>query len=75
MKVWERRLMKDFHVAASPGDEQESLQPPPAGENNVSRWKRIAKLAVLRSANHRWSQVSLLEQRFSSFVGLLVTDN
>ncbi|XP_076681518.1 transient receptor potential-like isoform X2 [Andrena cerasifolii] len=64
MKVWERRLMKDFHVAASPVDEQESLQPPPAGEDNVSRWKRVAKLAVLRSASHRWSQILREEYRF-----------
>ncbi|CAL7938803.1 unnamed protein product [Xylocopa violacea] len=61
MKVWERRLMKDFQVAvplqASENDEiDESLQPT-EDEDNVARWKRIAKLAVLRSVNSRWSQV------------------
>ncbi|XP_053984630.1 transient-receptor-potential-like protein isoform X1 [Hylaeus volcanicus] len=62
MKVWERRLMKDFHVAApvtgSEVDEQATtLQPPAEGEDNVARWKRIAKLAVLRSTSNRWSQL------------------
>ncbi|XP_076762035.1 transient receptor potential-like [Xylocopa sonorina] len=61
MKVWERRLMKDFQVAvpvqASELDEvDESLQPS-EDEDNVARWKRIAKLAVLQSVNNRWSQV------------------
>ncbi|XP_043250231.1 transient-receptor-potential-like protein [Colletes gigas] len=61
MKVWERRLMKDFQVAApvagSEIEEMATLQPPAEGEDNVARWKRIAKLAVMRSPNHRWTQV------------------
>ncbi|XP_032677800.1 transient-receptor-potential-like protein [Odontomachus brunneus] len=62
MKIWERRLMKDFQVAGpvNPSDtdlqEEMSLQQP-EDENNIERWKRIARLAVLTSAEHRWSQV------------------
>ncbi|KAK1130897.1 hypothetical protein K0M31_017201 [Melipona bicolor] len=62
MKVWERQLMKDIHVTvpASGTDSEEQLEPfqqPTEGEDNVARWKRIAKLAVLRSTSYRWSQV------------------
>ncbi|XP_014469210.1 PREDICTED: transient-receptor-potential-like protein [Dinoponera quadriceps] len=62
MKIWERRLMKDFQVAgpvnAAEADlhEEIALQQP-EDENNVERWKRIAKLAVLTSTERRWSQV------------------
>ncbi|OAD57353.1 Transient-receptor-potential-like protein [Eufriesea mexicana] len=61
MKVWERRLMKDFQVTVPVNgseieEELGSLQPS-EDEDNIARWKRIAKLAVLQSANHRWSQV------------------
>ena len=57
--------MKDIHVTvpalSTDSEEQvESLQQPTEGEDNVARWKRIAKLAVLRSASYRWSQVRIL---------------
>lgn len=63
MKVWERRLMKDFQVTVPVnGTEMEeelgALQPT-EDEDNIARWKRIAKLAVLQSANHRWTQVEI----------------
>lgn len=62
MKVWERRLMKDFQVAGpmnlTDSDLQEEVElQQRKDENNVERWKRIARLAVLTSAEHRWSQV------------------
>ncbi|KYM93906.1 PREDICTED: transient-receptor-potential-like protein [Cyphomyrmex costatus] len=62
MKVWERRLMKDFQVAGpvNPSDvdlQEEITLQQSEDENNVERWKRIARLAVLTSAEHRWSQV------------------
>ncbi|EGI57349.1 PREDICTED: transient-receptor-potential-like protein [Acromyrmex echinatior] len=62
MKVWERRLMKDFQVAGpvNPADvdlQEEIALQQPQDENNVERWKRIARLAVLTSAEHRWNQV------------------
>nr|XP_031838367.1 transient-receptor-potential-like protein [Nomia melanderi] len=62
MKVWERRLMKDFHVATHVTcsldiEEDGKLEQPVEGEDNVARWKRIAKLAVQKSPDHRWTQV------------------
>lgn len=64
MKVWERRLMKDFQVLAPIAGlaeeealEELTLQQPPDGEDVAARWKRVARLAVLRSASHRWGQV------------------
>lgn len=62
MKVWERRLMKDFQVAGPVNSADADLQEEitlqqPEDESNVERWKRIARLAVLTSAEHRWSQV------------------
>jgi len=65
MKIWERRLMKDFQVAGPVNSADLDLQEEialqrPEEENNIERWKRIAKLAVLTSAEHRWSQVRSL---------------
>lgn len=62
MKVWERRLMKDFQVAVPLSldeDQMESFQQSNEDEDNIAKWKRIAKLAVLQSANHRWNQVRI----------------
>lgn len=62
MRVWERQLMKDFQVAGPLGEEdvdgQEDLSQPPEGEDNAARWRRVARLAVLKSAERRWGQVS-----------------
>ncbi|KAL6265608.1 hypothetical protein P5V15_002402 [Pogonomyrmex californicus] len=63
MKIWERRLMKDFRVAGpvNPGEvdlqEEIALHEAREDESNIERWKRIARLAVLTSAEHRWRQV------------------
>ncbi|KAK0077924.1 hypothetical protein PV326_009713 [Microctonus aethiopoides] len=64
MRMWERRLMKDFQVAGPIGGldedkelEIDDLQQPIDGEDPGDRWRRIAKLAVLNSANRRWGQV------------------
>ncbi|XP_075234263.1 transient-receptor-potential-like protein isoform X2 [Lycorma delicatula] len=59
-KIWERRLMKDFHLApVAPEEEMESLlrDPPPENEDPLDKFRRIAKLAVLESSNHKWGQV------------------
>ncbi|XP_066591141.1 transient-receptor-potential-like protein isoform X2 [Prorops nasuta] len=64
MRVWERQLMRDFQVSG-PGEgtleaaalEESQLRQPEEGEDNIARWKRVARLAVLRSAEQRWSQV------------------
>ncbi|XP_057320234.1 transient-receptor-potential-like protein isoform X1 [Microplitis mediator] len=60
MRVWERRLMKDFSVSGPMNlDDCSSseLEQPPEGEDNIERWKRVAKLAVLKSADRKWGQV------------------
>uniref|UniRef100_A0A1B6EER2 Transient receptor ion channel domain-containing protein n=1 Tax=Clastoptera arizonana TaxID=38151 RepID=A0A1B6EER2_9HEMI len=59
MKVWERRLMKDFQVAPiNCEDEMESLMaPPPENEDALARFRRVAKLAVLSSSQQKWGQV------------------
>ncbi|XP_034948418.1 transient-receptor-potential-like protein [Chelonus insularis] len=63
MKVWERRLMKDFQVSGplvEDGDDDSNNSDLPQsaeGEDNIDRWKRIARLAVLKSADRKWGQV------------------
>lgn len=56
MKVWERRLMKDFHVAPidveNPDDE-----PAPEGETSLARFKRIAKRVASETTSGKWSEV------------------
>ncbi|XP_023310819.1 transient-receptor-potential-like protein [Anoplophora glabripennis] len=58
MKVWERRLMKDFKVAPVASEEDEELfAPPPENEDSLAKFRRIAKLAVLDSGINKWRQV------------------
>nr|XP_022912725.1 transient-receptor-potential-like protein [Onthophagus taurus] len=59
MKVWERRLMKDFKVAPINPDEMDRLVyvSPPENEDSLARFRRIAKLALLNSSLHKWRQV------------------
>ncbi|XP_015834999.1 transient-receptor-potential-like protein isoform X2 [Tribolium castaneum] len=59
MKVWERRLMKDFKVAPVVTEEEEEFiyQPPPEGENSLAKFRRIARLAVVNSNLSKWRQV------------------
>lgn len=52
MKIWERRLMKDFHVAPVALDEEEK----PADESGLSRFRRIAKMAIANTNNDKWDQ-------------------
>ena len=64
MKIWERQLLKDFKVAGPMGgpeeisEEEFALQHPPEGEDTISRWQRIARLAVSKSADRRWENVN-----------------
>lgn len=53
MKVWERRLMKDFHVA--PVDVED--EPAPEGETSLARFKRIAKKVASETTSGKWSEV------------------
>ncbi|KAF5277598.1 hypothetical protein FQA39_LY06091 [Lamprigera yunnana] len=60
MKMWERQLMKDFKVAPIVTEEEaEQLihEPPPENEDPLSKFKRVAKLAVLNSNMSKWGQV------------------
>lgn len=56
MKVWERRLMKDFHVA--PIDvENPDEESAPEGETSLARFKRIAKKVASETTSGKWSEV------------------
>ncbi|KAB0799048.1 hypothetical protein PPYR_06928 [Photinus pyralis] len=60
MKMWERQLMKDFKVAPIVTEEEADqliYESPPANEDPLARFRRIAKLAVLTSNLHKWKQV------------------
>lgn len=59
MKVWERRLMKDFHLAPVAGEEDMDvlMTEPPPDEDPLSKFRRLAKLAVLNSTQQKWGQV------------------
>ncbi|KAL7303189.1 hypothetical protein TKK_0004392 [Trichogramma kaykai] len=61
-RVWERRLMKDFRVANNNNDEDEEeeigrLQRVPENEDVAAKWRRVARLALLRSSERRWYRV------------------
>ncbi|KAL0829972.1 hypothetical protein ABMA28_003436 [Loxostege sticticalis] len=64
MKVWERRLMKDFQVAPVAGVDEER----PENEDGLSRFRRIAKLAVANTSNAKWDQ-TLAQTGISSQIG------
>lgn len=51
MKIWERRLMKDFHVAPVAG--VEDGQPPP-DEDGLAKFRRIARMAVANTTSAKW---------------------
>lgn len=59
MKVWERRLMKDFHVAGVPDEEvnEEEEEEEPANLTGLSRFKRAAQKVANNSASSMWGQV------------------
>lgn len=58
MKVWERRLMKDFHVApVEPPDEEEAVVAEHVEENPLDRFRRISKQVASQSASCKWNEV------------------
>lgn len=59
MRMWERRLMTDFHVTpvTTEGDMDKTYEVPPESEDSLARFRRIAKLSVINSASHKWGQV------------------
>lgn len=50
MKVWERRLMKDFQVGAI--EEGEEKQ---ADDKGLARFRRVANEVASQTASHKWS--------------------
>lgn len=56
MKVWERRLMKDFHVAPVDHPDGEGNNPN-FGESALERFRRVSKLVAAKSANIKWNEV------------------
>ncbi|CAG9767036.1 unnamed protein product [Ceutorhynchus assimilis] len=57
MKIWERRLMKDFKVVPVAVEENEELFSPVEGETSLARFRRVAKMAVLNSSLNKWQEV------------------
>ncbi|KPJ19922.1 Transient-receptor-potential-like protein [Papilio machaon] len=53
MKIWERRLMKDFKVAPVPPVDDEEK---PEHETALSRFRRIAKMAVASTSTAMWDR-------------------
>lgn len=59
MKVWERRLMKDFQVTpVEVGENENSNEAPQASEENpLDRFRRIGKQVASQSTTVKWSEV------------------
>lgn len=51
MKVWERRLMKDFHVAPTTTEEEPQIR-----EKGIARFRRVAKQVVNQTTSHKWTE-------------------
>lgn len=54
MKVWERRLMKDFHVAPTTADEVEERAP--SNERGLARFRRVAHEVASQTTSHKWTE-------------------
>lgn len=52
MKIWERRLMKDFQVTPVSVEEDGH----PVHEDSLSRFRRIAKMAAAAASGSKWDQ-------------------
>lgn len=58
MKVWERRLMKDFHVAPTNMEEgggDGSTDPEPSTERGIARFRRVAQAVASQTTSHKWT--------------------
>lgn len=55
MKVWERRLMKDFHVAPTETVEGGDA-PEKSAEKGLARFRRVAQEVVHSTSTHKWSE-------------------
>ncbi|CAG4990478.1 unnamed protein product [Colias eurytheme] len=65
MKIWERRLMKDFQVAPVSVMDEEGR---PANEDALARFRRIARMAAAANSNDKWKQ-ALVATGMSSQIG------
>ncbi|XP_038218984.1 transient-receptor-potential-like protein isoform X2 [Zerene cesonia] len=65
MKIWERRLMKDFQVAPVSVMDDEGR---PANEDALARFRRIARMAAAANSNDKWKQ-TLAATGVSSQIG------
>ncbi|KFB51162.1 calmodulin-binding protein trpl [Anopheles sinensis] len=57
MKIWERRLMKDFHVAPVEMGEQEEQEEEEEDANPLARFRRVAKKVANNTTSAKWGQV------------------
>lgn len=59
MKIWERRLMKDFHVAPVeiPEQQEEGEGTTATGESALDRFRRVSKQVASQSATIKWNEV------------------
>ncbi|XP_058116819.1 transient-receptor-potential-like protein [Anopheles ziemanni] len=57
MKIWERRLMKDFHVAPVEMGEQEEQEEEEEDANPLARFRRVAKKVANNTSSAKWGQV------------------
>ncbi|KAL7031376.1 hypothetical protein ACKWTF_006982 [Chironomus riparius] len=57
MKIWERRLMKDFQVAPVEIAEVSDEPAPHIVENPLDRFRRISKQVASQSTTAKWSEV------------------
>ncbi|XP_026490384.2 transient-receptor-potential-like protein isoform X1 [Vanessa tameamea] len=64
MKVWERRLMKDFQVTPVSVEDDGK----PVHEDSLARFRRIAKMAAAAASGSKWDQ-TLAATGISSQIG------
>ncbi|CAH0718987.1 unnamed protein product, partial [Brenthis ino] len=64
MKIWERRLMKDFQVIPVSVEEDGK----PVHEDSLARFRRIAKMAAAAASGSKWDQ-TLAATGISSQIG------
>lgn len=53
MKIWERRLMKNFHVAPTITEDDLQLQ---SKEKGIERFRRVAKQVMDQTTSHKWTE-------------------
>lgn len=53
MKIWERRLMKNFHVAPTINEDE---LPQQSTEKGIERFRRVAKQVMDQTSSHKWTE-------------------